>query len=99
MLLPAHALRIRTAPVAAGMIILVVSVILDLTLPARGGLLGLAALLIVVGLLGAFMLRVPERRHQAVAMSCAAVATTGRYDPGNHITPPWIDGQPPRHHP
>ena len=86
-LLPAHALRIRTAPVAAGVILVVVSVIVDLTLPARGGLLGLAGLLIVLGLLGAFMLRVPEGAQAVMLRSGRYYRTIG---PGNHITPPWI---------
>ncbi len=86
-LLPAHALRIRTAPVVAGVILLVVSVIVDLTLPARGGLLGLAGLLIVIGLLGAFMLRVPEGAQAVMLRSGRYYRTIG---PGNHITPPWI---------
>lgn len=86
-LLPAHALRIRTAPVVAGVILLVLGVIADLTLPARGGLLGLGGLLIVLGLLGAFMLRVPEGAQAVMLRSGRYYRTIG---PGNHITPPWI---------
>jgi regulator of protease activity HflC (stomatin/prohibitin superfamily) len=86
-LLPARALRIRTGPVVAGVIVLVLGFIVDLTLPARGGLVGLAAVLILLGLIGAFMLRVPEGAQAVMLRGGRYFRTIG---PGNHITPPWI---------
>src|SRR5262245_39613034 len=86
-LLPAHALRIRTGPLIAGVLSVIIGVVIDVTWAARGGLVILGGVLIVLALLGAFTLRVPEGA-QAVALR------SGRYfrtiGPGNHITPPWI---------
>jgi regulator of protease activity HflC (stomatin/prohibitin superfamily) len=86
-LLPAHALRIRSGPIIAGVIVLILGFVIDLTLPARGGLIGIAAVLILLGLIGAFMLRVPEGAQAVMLRSGRYAKTIG---PGNHITPPWI---------
>ena len=86
-LLPSAPYRIRNSLVIAGVVALIVGLVLDLELAARGGLLIAGALLILLGVFRAFMVPVPEG-------SKAILLKRGRIDrtigPGNHIIPPWI---------
>ena len=85
--LPRHALRIRNELVIAGIVVLVIGLLLDLTLPARGGFLGIAGLLIVLGVFQSFRVPVPEG-SQAVLLRAGRFQRT--LGPGNHWAPPWI---------
>jgi regulator of protease activity HflC (stomatin/prohibitin superfamily) len=86
-ILPRHALRIRNELVIAGLVVLVIGFLLDLTLAARGGALALAGLLIVLGIFQSFRVPVPEG-SQAVLLRGGRFAKT--LGPGNHWAPPWI---------
>jgi regulator of protease activity HflC (stomatin/prohibitin superfamily) len=86
-ILPKHTLRIRNELVIAGVVAIVIGVILDLELAARGTFLGLGGVLIVLGVFRSFRVPVPEG-------SLAVLLKGGRYQrtlgPGNHWVPPWI---------
>src|SRR5262245_53078120 len=86
-ILPRHALRIRNELVIAGLVVLVIGFLLDLTLAARGGAVALAGLLIVLGIFQSFRVPVPEG-SQAVLLRGGRFAKT--LGPGNHWAPPWI---------
>jgi regulator of protease activity HflC (stomatin/prohibitin superfamily) len=86
-LLPAHALRIRNGPVIAGTIAVLVGLVVDITLPARGGLVALGGLLIVLGLIGSFIVPVPEGAQAVMLRSGRYSKTIGS---GRHMVPPWI---------
>ena len=85
--LPEHALRIRNELVIAGVVALVVGVILDVELAARGALLGLGGVLIVLGVFRSFRVPVPEGSQAVLLKGGRFYKTLG---PGNHIVPPWI---------
>ena len=85
--LPRHALRIRNELVIAGVVVLVIGLLLDLTLPARGGFLGIAGLLIVLGVFQSFRVPVPEGSQAVLLRGGRFQRTLG---PGNHWAPPWI---------
>jgi regulator of protease activity HflC (stomatin/prohibitin superfamily) len=85
--LPEHALRIRNELVIAGVVALVVGVILDFELAARGALLGLGGVLIVLGVFRSFRVPVPEGAQAVLLKGGRFNKTLG---PGNHIVPPWI---------
>lgn len=85
--LPRHTLRIRNELVIAGLVVLVIGFLVDLTLAARGGAVALAALLIVLGIFQSFRVPVPEG-SQAVLLRGGRFAKT--LGPGNHWVPPWI---------
>jgi regulator of protease activity HflC (stomatin/prohibitin superfamily) len=86
-ILPRHALRIRNDLVIAGLVVLVVGLILDLTIPARGGFLGLAGALIVLGVFRSFRVPVPEGSQAVLLRGGRFQRTLG---PGNHWVVPWI---------
>src|SRR4051794_39774109 len=86
-ILPRHALRIRNDLVIAGLVVLVIGLILDLTVPARGGFVGLAGLLIVLGVFRSFRVPVPEGSRAVLLQGGRFQRTLG---PGNHWVPPWI---------
>jgi regulator of protease activity HflC (stomatin/prohibitin superfamily) len=86
-ILPRHALRIRNDLVIAGVVVLVVGLILDLTIPARGGFLGLAGVLIVLGVFRSFRVPVPEGSQAVLLRGGRFQRTLG---PGNHWVVPWI---------
>jgi regulator of protease activity HflC (stomatin/prohibitin superfamily) len=85
--LPEHALRIRNELVIAGVIAVVVGFLLDLELVARGGLLTLGGVLIVLGVFQSFRVPVPEG-SQAILLKGGRFSRT--LGPGNHWVPPWI---------
>jgi regulator of protease activity HflC (stomatin/prohibitin superfamily) len=86
-ILPQQAFRIRNELVVAGLIVLVLAFLIDLQLAVRSAILGLGALLIVLGVFQSFRVPVPEG-------SQAVLLRRGRFDrtlgPGNHVVPPWI---------
>src|SRR6476659_9706449 len=86
-LLPAHALRIRNGPLILGVIAVVIGFVLDLDFAARGGLLALGGVLIVLGVIGSFIVPVPEGAQAVMLRSGRYLKTIG---PGNKIVPPWI---------
>src|SRR4051812_41708722 len=86
-LLPAHALRIRNGPVIAGIIAVLVGLVVDITLPARGGFVAIGGVLIVLGLIGSFVPPVPQGAPAVMLRSGRYSKTIG---PGRHIVPPWI---------
>src|SRR5262245_34887090 len=85
--LPRHALRIRNELVIAGIVVLLIGLLLDLELAARGGLLGLAGLLIVLGVFQSFRVPVPEGSQAVLLRGGRFMKTLG---PGNHWAPPWL---------
>jgi regulator of protease activity HflC (stomatin/prohibitin superfamily) len=86
-ILPKHAIRIRNELVIAGVIAIVIGVILDLELAARGTFLGLGAVLIVLGVFRSFRVPVPEGSRAVLLKGGRYARTLG---PGNHWVPPWI---------
>src|SRR4029079_6383173 len=86
-ILPRHALRIRNELVIAGVIVLVIGLLLDLTLAARGGFLGIAGVLIVLGVFQSFRVPVPEGSQAVLLRGGLFQRTLG---PGNHWVVPWI---------
>jgi regulator of protease activity HflC (stomatin/prohibitin superfamily) len=86
-ILPRHALRIRNELVIAGVIVLVIGLLLDLTLAARGGFLGIAGVLIVLGVFQSFRVPVPEGSQAVLLRGGRFQRTLG---PGNHWVVPWI---------
>jgi regulator of protease activity HflC (stomatin/prohibitin superfamily) len=85
--LPQHALRIRNELVIAGLIALAIGVILDLELLARGGIVALGVVLIVLGVFQSFRVPVPEGSKAVLLQGGKFQKTLG---PGNHWAPPWI---------
>lgn len=85
--LPEQPFRIRNEFVIAGVIAVVVGIVLDLQLAVRGGLIGVGAVAIFLGVFQSFMVAVPEGAR-------ALLLKAGRYhrtiDAGRHIVPPWI---------
>jgi len=86
-LLPKQPFRIRNEFVIAGAIALLVGVILDLSLQVRGGLLGVGALLVFLGVFQSFVVAVPEGARALLLKSGRYWRTVGA---GRHIVPPWI---------
>ena len=58
--LPKQAYRIRNGLVGAGVLLILGSLLFDVTLPLRGGSLAAGAVLVVLGVFRAFMVPVPE---------------------------------------
>src|SRR5262245_16270912 len=85
--LPEHALRIRNELVIAGVIVVVIGLIIDFELLTRSALMGVGALLIVLGVFRSFMVPVPEGSQAVLLRRGRFYKTLG---PGNHIVPPWI---------
>jgi regulator of protease activity HflC (stomatin/prohibitin superfamily) len=85
--LPEHALRIRNELVIAGVVVLFVGILLDLTLPLRTSALALGVVLIILGVFQSFRVPVPEG-SQAVLLRAGRFQRT--LGPGNHWVPPWI---------
>jgi regulator of protease activity HflC (stomatin/prohibitin superfamily) len=85
--LPQHALRVRNELVIAGIVLLLVGVLLDLTLALRGSVLAIGVLLIILGVFQSFRVPVPEG-SQAVLLRAGRFQKT--LGPGNHWVPPWI---------
>lgn len=85
--LPEHALRVRNELVIAGVIVLVIGLLLDLTVPARGSAVAVAGLLIVLGVFRSFRVPVPEGSRAVLLQGGRFQRTLG---PGNHWVPPWI---------
>jgi len=73
--------------VIAGLIVLGLGIFVDLTVPARGGFLGIAGVLIVLGVFQSFRVPVPEG-SQAVLLRAGRFQRT--LGPGNHWVVPWI---------
>src|SRR4029079_12051957 len=86
-ILPRHALRVRNELVIAGLIVLGLGIFVDLTVPARGGFLGIAGVLIAPGVFQSFRVPVPEG-SQAVLLRAGRFQRT--LGPGNHWVVPWI---------
>jgi regulator of protease activity HflC (stomatin/prohibitin superfamily) len=85
--LPRQAYRIRNGFVAAGVIAILSALVVDVTLPLRGGSLAVGALLIVLGIFRAFMVPVPEGSRAVLLRRGKLDRTLG---PGNHRVVPWI---------
>jgi regulator of protease activity HflC (stomatin/prohibitin superfamily) len=85
--LPRHALRVRNELVIAGLVVLVIGFLLDLTLAARGGVLGIGAVLIILGVFQSFRVPVPEGSQAVLLRGGRFQRTLG---PGNHWVPPIV---------
>src|SRR4029078_4270913 len=68
-------------------IAVLVGLVVDITLPARGGLIALGGVLIVLGLIGSFIVPVPEGARAVMRRSGRYSKTIGA---GRHMVPPWI---------
>ena len=86
-LLPKQPFRIRNEFVIAGAIAIVVGLVLDLSLQVRGGLIGVGALLVFLGVFQSFMVSVPEGARALLLKSGRYWRTVGA---GRHVVPPWI---------
>jgi regulator of protease activity HflC (stomatin/prohibitin superfamily) len=86
-ILPRHALRIRNELVIAGLLVLVVGFLLDLTLAVRGGAIAIGVLLIILGIFQSFRVPVPEGSQAVLLRGGRFQRTLG---PGNHWVAPWI---------
>ncbi len=79
--------RIRNEFVAAGVVMILLAVVFELALVARGALIAVALGAIFIGVVQSFIVRVPEG-SQALALR------RGRFDrvlpAGVHYLPPWI---------
>jgi regulator of protease activity HflC (stomatin/prohibitin superfamily) len=85
--LPKQPFRIRNEFVIIGAIAIVVGVLFDLSLQVRGGLLGVGALLVFLGVFQSFVVAVPEGAQALLLKSGRYWKTVGA---GRHIVPPWI---------
>lgn len=85
--LPKQAYRIRNSLVGAGLLLILGSLLFDITLPLRGGSLAAGALLVVLGVFRAFMVPVPEGSRAVLLRRGRFHKTLG---PGNHIVMPTI---------
>jgi regulator of protease activity HflC (stomatin/prohibitin superfamily) len=85
--LPLHAFRIRNDFAIAGLIAVALGVLFEFDFALRGGLIGVGAILIVLGVFRSFIVPVPEG-------SQAILLRQGRFyrtlAPGNHVLPPWV---------
>lgn len=85
--LPDHALRIQNGLLITGLVVAVIGFLFDLELALRGALLGLAALLVILGVFRSFLVPVPEGAQAILLRSGRFNRTLG---PGNHVVPPWL---------
>ncbi len=85
--LPSHALRVRNELVIAGVVVAVIGFLFDFGLALRGTVIGVGAVLVVLGVFQSFRVPVPEGAQ-------AVLLRRGRFDrtlgPGNHVVPPWV---------
>jgi regulator of protease activity HflC (stomatin/prohibitin superfamily) len=85
--LPEQPFRIKNEFVIIGAILIVVGVLFDVQLAIRGGLLGIGALLVFLGVFQSFIVAVPEGANALLLKSGRYYRTVGA---GRHIVPPWI---------
>jgi regulator of protease activity HflC (stomatin/prohibitin superfamily) len=85
--LPDHALRIQNGLLIAGVVVAILAFLFDLQLATRGAVLGLAALLVILGVFRSFLVPVPEGSQAILLRSGRFNRTLG---PGNHFVPPWL---------
>ena len=85
--LPKQAYRIRNGLVGAGVLLILGSLLFDVTLPLRGGSLAAGGVLVVLGVFRAFMVPVPEGSRAVLLRRGRFHRTLG---PGNHIVIPTI---------
>jgi regulator of protease activity HflC (stomatin/prohibitin superfamily) len=85
--LPKQAFRVRNELVGGGIILALLSAVFDLPLALRAGGIGLAALLVFLGVVRAFFVSVPEGSQAVLLRRGRFHATLG---PGNHFVPPWL---------
>jgi regulator of protease activity HflC (stomatin/prohibitin superfamily) len=85
--LPKQPFRIRNGFVIAGVIAILLALLFEVDIGLRGGLLGVGAVAIFLGVFQSFIVPVPEGAR-------ALLLKAGRYDrtlgAGRHIVPPWI---------
>jgi len=86
-LLPTAPFRVNTTLVLIGAIALVAGVILSVALAARAVGIAAGLVLIVVGVLPAFFVRIPEGSNAILLQRGRFLKTLG---PGNHRLMPWI---------
>ena len=85
--LPKQPFRIRNAFVIAGVVAIVFALLFEVNLALRGGLLGLGALAIFLGVFQSFIVPVPEGARALLLKSGRYHRTLGA---GRHVVPPWI---------
>jgi regulator of protease activity HflC (stomatin/prohibitin superfamily) len=85
--LPKQPFRIRNGFVLAGAVAVVIALLFEVTLAVRGGLLGIGALAIFLGVFQSFIVPVPEGARALLLKSGRYYRTLGA---GRHIVPPWI---------
>jgi regulator of protease activity HflC (stomatin/prohibitin superfamily) len=86
-ILPKQPFRIRNAFVIAGVIAIVLALLFEGDLAIRGGLLGLGAIIIFLGVFQSFIVPVPEGARALLLKGGRYHRTLGA---GRHVVPPWI---------
>jgi regulator of protease activity HflC (stomatin/prohibitin superfamily) len=86
-LLPTAPTRIRTSVVLIGVVALVAGSILNVALAARAGAAAVGLVLIVLGIVPAFFVRIPEGSNAILLARGRFLKTLG---PGNRQLMPWI---------
>ena len=85
--LPSQPFRIRNGFVIAGVVAIVVALVFDTDIVVRGGLIGVGAIAIFLGLFQSFIVPVPEGARALLLRGGRYHRTLGA---GRHIVPPWI---------
>jgi regulator of protease activity HflC (stomatin/prohibitin superfamily) len=85
--LPSQPFRIRNGFVIAGVVAIVVALVFDTDIAIRGGLIGVGAIAIFLGVFQSFIVPVPEGARALLLKSGRYSRTLGA---GRHVVPPWI---------
>ena len=85
--LPSQPFRIRNGFVIAGVIAIVLALLFEINIAVRGGLLGVGAVAIFLGVFQSFIVPVPEGARALLLKGGRYSRTLGA---GRHIVPPWI---------
>lgn len=85
--LPSQPFRIRNGFVIAGAVAIVVALVFDTDIVVRGGLIGVGAIAIFLGVFQSFIVPVPEGARALLLRGGRYQRTLGA---GRHVVPPWI---------
>jgi regulator of protease activity HflC (stomatin/prohibitin superfamily) len=85
--LPSQPFRIRNGFVITGVIAIVLALLFEVNIAVRGGLLGVGAIMIFLGVFQSFIVPVPEGARALLLKGGRYSRTLGA---GRHIVPPWI---------
>ena len=85
--LPSQPFRIRNGFVVTGFVAIVVALVFDTAIAIRGGLIGVGAIAIFLGVFQSFIVPVPEGARALLLKGGRYHRTLGA---GRHVVPPWI---------